>query len=255
MSNSAFTDPYSPQVTARTLPKERVSLDTGLKTGAALLVFISTVSGWTNGHPYRANALILLGIAVLLWILGTWALTQVQAIFRLSQVKQFVKREQLSLNELIHRFERFVDNSRCESFIYILRNMGNSNIEYLRLLSVDYIQRWLYCFSFQQRIPTVRLELFIARCQEFTVMVQQFNSDYVLRARQEFQRGTPLQEQNVHDLEAFREDFSAFLRDLSAWGERIAVESKRLSGEKLIGASLATHFERVKTFRIVPSNQ
>ena len=255
MSNSVFDDPCSPQVTVETPRKERISLDTSLKTGAAVLVFISTMSGWTNGHPFRTNALILASIAVLLWILGTWALKQIRAILRRSEARQFVRREQHSLNDLVRDFERFVDNSRRESFIYILRNMGNSNIQYLHLLNVDYIQRWLYCFNFQGRIMTDDLSLFIARCQELTVMVQQFNLDYVLRARQEFQRGAPLQEQHIHDLEAFREDFSAHLRNLSSWGDRISTEARRLGGNKAKGVSLVTYFERVKTFRIANPQQ
>jgi hypothetical protein len=83
--------------------------------------------------------------------------------------------------------------------------------------------------------------------------VQQFNSYYVLRAQKQLAlASSPLPEFNIDELESFREEFAAFLRDFELWEKEIAeyLQSLGLAEFNAMYQFAPTpSFERMKSFR------
>ena len=107
---------------------------------------------------------------------------------------------------------------------YIVRSACSQNAtEVEKILAGDYIGNWFFSFREQLMFLTQSLEQFLARCREFTNLVQQFNSSYALRSQRLFtSAATPLPEHVLDELEGFREDYNAFLRNVEPWAKGIA---------------------------------
>jgi hypothetical protein len=98
----------------------------------------------------------------------------------------------------------------------------------------------------------VEILKFLAGSRELANIVQQFNSYYVLRAQRQLAVApTPLPEQNVAELEGFREEYAAFLRDFELWAKGIATYLQSLGGAEhptLWQLAPTSYFESAKPF-------
>ena len=238
-------------------PKERASLTSILQFLAALFAFLTGVVGfgWTKNNPTLTKLLfVLVGVALLLWLALPRIRTGVKRLIQKHRGEQFVCNEQAGFNDLLRRFNRFVSRDDSRSIIPILQSGISFNMEAIVRIpgvnGVNYIGRWLTCFERRLAFPVRGIVSFMTRCQEFTIIVDEFNREYVGKAQKELEAGKPIPDQYIHDLEQFREDFLAYLREFEQWADRLTNESRKLvNDEELVWTSLVRTFPRVKSFR------
>jgi hypothetical protein len=93
----------------------------------------------------------------------------------------------------------------------------------------------------------------LTRARELGNLIQQFNSYYVVRTQKHIALATtPLPEQTLDQLETFREEYIAFLRDFELWGKEIAAYLQSLGIAEfnaMYQFAPCSNFERVKAFQ------
>jgi hypothetical protein len=99
---------------------------------------------------------------------------------------------------------------------------------------------------------------FLARARELGNLIQQFNSYYVLRTQKQLALApTPPPEQILDQLETFREEYIAFLREFELWGKEIAAYLESLGIAEfnaMYQFAPCSNFDRVRSFqKKVPS--
>jgi len=199
--------------------------------------------------------IISLVIAALIWILGPRVAALARRIRRQFADRRFVKEQELQLRDLVARFcRRFAGSEDARSFMPIFRSAMVGKVETAnvvgRIIACDYIGNWLACFQQQLKLPAASVDVLVSRCREFTTIVNSFNRDYVLRAQKELGMVAPLGNHYLDQLEEFREEFAAFLRDLEQWVNAFSAQAQGRIGEPHYwGIAPTCVFERTKTFR------
>lgn len=152
--------------------------------------------------------------------------------------------------DLLERFGHFVrgdGGGGCEGIISILNhaysyNKDNKDIDVIRcIIEEPYIGVWLDCLKKRAVRPASNTDSFVDRCEEFTIIIREFNRNYVLRSQNKMECGLRIQESFVDRLEQFRDRFNPFLLEVEKWAKG------PVSGLSTI--SLVDSFELVKTFR------
>jgi hypothetical protein len=223
-----------------------------LTFGAALLGFLTSLFsliGRTKSSPILTWLLIGFGIAIFLWISVPTIFKGVNKLIGSYKKRQFVRVQQVMLNDLVQRFVSFVNTDQSLCMTRILVSVRSSSPDAVdHILSVNYLNRWFCTFNNYLRFPTSDIGCFVARCQEFTVIIDQFNQDYVLKAQKAFECGPLLQEAHIDQLEEFLGEFTPYLREVEQWADRLE-KGIILHGGQQFGISLVSKFKRVKTFR------
>lgn len=167
------------------------------------------------------------------------------------QRRRFVRRERVVLADLLRRFTPFVDENQSSSIVCIVRSLCSNHSDAIdRILPAHYAVAWVTAFQQQLAFSTGNVNCFMTRCEEFVSIVNQFNRDYVLRTQKAIERGERLKEHDIDDLERFREEFSAYLRLVEDWVERLVKAWSAIEHDgKPFGTPFASHFERLKSFR------
>jgi len=130
------------------------------------------------------------------------------------------------LREFVEQFRRVSSRITTRGRLrYIVRSACSQNANGGRddFSPEDYIGNWFFSFREQLMFPTESLEQFLARCREFTNLVQtvQFRSYALPEVRDcSLLPATPPPEHVLNELEGFREDYNAFLRNLEPWAKR-----------------------------------
>jgi len=119
------------------------------------------------------------------------------------------------------KFAQFISDNNTRSLIYIAQT-GYPHLTELEPLLGGYIGSWFHSYREQLASPAEGLRPFLARCREFSNLVQQFNSHYALRAEKLIATIPKPPEQGIGELEAFREDYNDFLRNVERWAKGIS---------------------------------
>jgi hypothetical protein len=219
-----------------------------------LLLTVSSVSKypWLS-KPWVLNSLIALGVLVLIWFAKPRITAWLQRRGQREREKQFIETNDARLREFVDQFGEFISTSNTKSFLSIIRSAHSQNMTAVeQVISGDYIGNWYQSYREQLEFPTTALPQFLARSREFTNIVQQFNSYYVLRAQRHFAAATkPLPEHDIEELEGFREEYAAFLRNVQPWAKGIAnyLQSQGMKDHPLLWRHAPTnYFEKVKPF-------
>lgn len=226
-----------------------------LTPALGLLLFLLGLNAkypWLS-KPWITDTLVVLGILIVAWFAKPRFSTWLQKIGRRKRDQQFVATNDARLQEFVEQFAEFISNNNTRSLIYIVRSGFSQNMMAVeQILAGDYIGSWFHAYREQLAFSTKSLPQFLARCREFGNIVQQFNSYYVLRAQRQLAvAATPLPEHNVAELEGFREEYNAFLRDVEPWAKGIANYLQSLGvAEQPAQWRLAptSYFERAKSF-------
>jgi hypothetical protein len=164
----------------------------------------------------------------------------------------FVQEEQTAFDELqlLKSFNRLADPHYAFSIINILQSPNASDGRVMNpVLDTTCIRKWLFCFTHRVRVPTSDIRSFMARCEEFTVIVYQFYQDCVLKGQDKLEDGEALSKDCIDNFEHFRCDFNYYLQKVEEW--RIGLD-KRLhkvaSGDQLLGTMLDLSSCQVKQF-------
>lgn len=135
----------------------------------------------------------------------------------------------------------------------MIRSGSSLNVTPEQIITGDYIGNWFQSYNEQLAFPVANRMQFLARARELGNLIQQFNSYYVVRTQKQLALATtPLPEQTLDQLETFREEYIAFLRDFELWGKEIAAYLQSLGIAEfnaMYQFAPCSNFERVKAFQ------
>jgi hypothetical protein len=187
-----------------------------------LLTIIPSFKNWAKNSPMLAG---LLGLFVLLMstllvlrrqILEWWKRRCVQ-----QEQAKFVQQWQAKFDELqlLEKLKKFENPREALSIIHIVESP--SSYEGVTNLAFNpvYISKWLYCFERRPRIPTSDIRSFMAWCEEFTIIVDRFCQDYVLKGQERLESGPTLSKDGIDSFEQFRDEFNFYMQQAEKWKE------------------------------------
>jgi hypothetical protein len=225
-----------------------------LTPALGLLLFVLGLSAkypWLS-KPWILDCLVGLGILVVLWFAKPRIVAWWQKRAQRGRERQFMANNDARLREFVDQFAEFISDNNTRSLLYMARSSYPKMTE-LEPLLTGYIGSWFHSYREQLAFHTQDLQPFLARCREFTNLVSQFNTSYALRAeRLVAARATALPEQSAAQLEAFREDYNDFLRNLERWAKGIAayLQSLGVTDQPAQWRLAPTiYFEKPKSFR------
>jgi hypothetical protein len=222
-----------------------------LQVAAALLAIVPFFWPWAGNHRIYA-------IVVVVIVFGWIAKPRLQAWIKRNANRrrdgQFIAANDARLREFVQQFAEFIADNNARSLVYIVRTACSQNMTAVeQILTGDYIGHWFFSYREQLAFPAQAIAQFLARCREFTNIVQQFNSHYALRAQRLFTApAAPLSEHTLDELEGFREEYNAFLRSLEPWAKGIAGYLQSLGVTDTPSQwrlAPTTYFERPKSFK------
>lgn len=252
---SRFDDDPSADQVHRPEEKKGISWSQAIELITALVLCVPILSKLDENHPYLKIAVALLAVILLIWIGRSFFVFVLDALRHRGQDKTFILNNRSKLQDLRDRLERFT-SSDGRALVSILRsNVSSNNAGIVKILGCDYFGQWIRCFDLRLRGPSDDIEEFLLRCREFTVIVASFNRDYVVRAHTELSLFSPRELHFIDQLEEFREEFNAFLRELENWAGNVNNYALHRFVQQETSWSFAAtnYFERVKTFRPAPT--
>jgi hypothetical protein len=236
-------------------PKTGVTWESILKFGGPLFAFLAAVIGLIEKSPSWLLR-ILTGIAAIFLIAFIVSIIRTlwKKLSRKASEERFILQEQDKLNELLMAFYPFVTEHDSRSIFSIVQNaVGNDGDKLLRVVGPNYVFTWIEFVARRTYLPENNADLFMAQCEEFTAIIQQFNRGCVLRSQKEFESGAyALSDHSINALDGFREEFGAYLRLVEQWSNALAMKWNKLKhGGQSHGTQLVSSFERVKPFKQV----
>ncbi len=219
------------------------------ETLLTVIAAIPSLVLFLKDYPRLGLVLLSLPALVLLWTLAPPlrnGLARVASLFR----GQFLAwRERKKLRDFAARFQEFIDPSQSTTLRNIVFQIcGNNWEETEKILPPDYIYDWFHCFQVDLRSGIYRFQRFARLTHALTWIVNHYNRDYVLRARDRMgkqyhsrreqhppqqlsqeeliadeigepheQDMAPLPKHYVDRLEMFREPYVRFLEEFGRW--------------------------------------
>jgi hypothetical protein len=229
-----------------------------LKFLSPLVALASSLLALTGRYPSLSkpwifDTLIGVGLFILLWIAKPH-LTGWLSKARNNQLdKKFIRSKDSRLRELLGQFAIFVSGSDSRSLIVIVRSGCSQNQQSVeRLINSDYMPVWLTFFQEQLKSVPMTLEDASRRYREFGSLVHRFNTDYALHVQRQLQQESHFSGHYLAQLEEFRHEYNAFLRDVEHWSKDIAnylqVRYQLLDQSTLWHLAPNMYFERIKAF-------
>jgi hypothetical protein len=254
----SFIDPLSEEPPTAPPPRrhellvEILKLLTPTLSLVVLLLGLNAKYAWLS-KPWVLDGLILLAALVLIWFAQPRFSAWLRGRNQRKREQQFVTTNDIRLRELIDQFGELISTNNTRSFLYILRSGFSQNMTAVeQVLSGDYIGAWFHAYREQLAFPANGLRQFLARCREFGNIVQQFNTYYVLRAQRQLAvASAPLPDHSIAELESFREDYNAFLRNVESWAKGVStyLQSCGVTAHPALWQlAPTTYFERPKSF-------
>ncbi len=102
----------------------RVSFDTWLKLGAALIASVPSLYVWTGNHPLGRKLLAATTVLVFAWIAQPTVTEAIRWSRQKIRDRGFARREDQRLREFLPRFERFISMNDGRAIVCILNSMG-----------------------------------------------------------------------------------------------------------------------------------
>lgn len=226
---------------------------------AVLNATVVVILSWQKATSLVVKVLFWMAAITLLGILVMYAVRATRWIFRTIRTNRLVAAEAKKLIAMFKRFKLFTQDNHAESFRCILRNTTPYRVEVTdQIFETDYVTDWVFSFEQQTSYPTTSAMALFLRCREFSLLVKDFNNNYVIRAQKGILKSSiQLPESSLDQLENFREEYNAFLRDYTQWAKSVCDQERALLGESQQTAMLfpCISVERVKSFRkVVPAN-
>lgn len=200
------------------------------------------------GRSQKTTWVLLAGIAALfLSLIAPIFLRRTRERSLAARNKQLVEQEQRKLERFLEKFTRMcLNTNNSHTFLYLLYDSSKCDRKAVeQIIGYDFIPAWVACFASQTRTPCYELKPFLARCSEFCVIVRLFSREYVIKAQKELKTSEVV----FAELEAFREEFAQFLRDVEDWIDTLNKEAQpQLTYAEQAENCPSGHFERAKPF-------
>jgi len=231
--------------------RSKMSAETIVRLITAVLGLTAVVLGLTTKLPTSTTWLVRITLLFLV-IVGISFLGRIaRQVLKGRRHRQFIVAETRNLKALVSQLEKFIDPNQMRALMYIMRSAYSNNFDAIgKVLAVDYIGTWLDCFKEQLRTDPPSLGAFILRCREFTLIVSDFNRNYVHRANKEL-AAAHLRQDYIEQLEEMRDEFHYLLRRTEEWARVIIDYGKENLPEgeaQLWRYAPVNHFDRVKSF-------
>ncbi|HLY99294.1 MAG TPA: hypothetical protein VKT33_09540 [Candidatus Angelobacter sp.] len=191
-------------------------------------------------------AIMLLGVAI------RYTIRFVRWLIARIRINRIVAAETEKLAAVFKAFELFTDERQGESFRVILKNTSPYRVEVIDQIQMDYVTDWVVSLKEQLNYPAASPVAFFLRCREFSLLVRDFNTNYVIRAQKGILKSSAqLPESCLEQLETFREEYNSYLRDYTQWAKSLCDREKTVLGESQQTAMLfpCILVERIKSFR------
>lgn len=225
-----------------------------LTPALGLVLFLAGLNGKYPllSRPWVFDTLVVLGVFVLIWFAKPRLVVWRRRVRERKRDRRFTAENDVRLRELVEQFAVFTFGGDNRSLISVLRSAHSQNMQAVEQIVVgDYIGSWMQCYQEQLTSPVKSSHQLLSRCREFGTIVQEFNTNYVLRAQKHYATGTPLAEHSIAKLEEFREEWAAFLRSVELWAKGISTYLQSLSvtdHPTLWRLAPSMSFERPKSF-------
>lgn len=222
-----------------------------LQVVAAFLAIVPLFWPWAGHHRLYA---VIVVVILFGWIAKPRLQTWIKRSANRRRDEQFIATNDARLRGFVEQFSEFIADNNTRSLIYIVRTACSQNMTAVeQILTGDYIGHWFFSYREQLAFPTQVMGQFLARCREFTNIVQQFNSHYALRTQRLFMAAAaPLPDHTLDELEGFRDEYNAFLRNLEPWAKGIAAYLQSLGVTDTPSQwrlAPTIYFERPKSFK------
>ncbi len=223
-----------------------------LEFATPLLGLVLYLLGIANQHPVLSKVLLIAIIAAVALSSAKYIVEFGKWVVRKYSERRFAAREDEQLCTLVRRFDRFTSPNDGRALVSILRSLSlsNSQIKQIEQMANSYwIQAWIVSFGQQLAVPPRSSEEVLRRVREFGGLVATFNNSFVLTAQKEL-APAPIQQHCITQLEVFREEFHAFLREIEQWCESLANSARMLKGAGGVDNRLSplASFQRVPSF-------
>ena len=226
---------------------------------AVLNATVVVILSWQKATSLVVKVLFWMAAVTLLGMLVRYAIKLILWSFRTIHINKIVSSEAEKLAAIFKRFKLFTEESHGESFRYILRNTSSYRVEVIdQIFETDYVRDWVVSFDEQMNYPAASPMALFLRCREFSLLVKDFNNNYVIRAQKGILKSSiQLPESCLDQLETFREEYNSYLRDYTQWAKSLCDREKAVLGESQQTVMLypCVSVERVKSFRkAAPAN-
>jgi len=226
-----------------------------LTPALGLLLFLL---GLSSRYPWLTQLWVkeclgILGILVVGWFAGPRVVSWISRTAAKKRDRLFVATNDVRLRQFVRRFAEFLSTNNTRSLISMIRSGFTLDVNPEKIITGDYIDSWFKSYIEQLAFPATNRMQFLARARELGNLIQQFNSYYVIRTRKQLGLApTPPSEQILDQLETFREEYIAFLREFELWGKEIAAYLESLGiaeFQAMYQFAPCSNFERVKSFQ------
>src|SRR5260370_15544487 len=162
---------------------------------------------------------------LLLGIVGKWFLAGARWLVRQYSNKRYAVREYPHLLQNFERLKAMMSRDDTRAFRYMLYNASTNRIEAIdQICACDYLEAWMNCFADTLQSRCNSFKEFLARCREFTTILDQFDRYYVIRTQVAVEKNKEIHSSYVDNFETFREGFVEYLRAIERWSEGIRKE-------------------------------
>jgi hypothetical protein len=216
---------------------------------AAVVIILS----WQKATSLVVKILFCMAALTLLGIAVRYVIRSIRWLFKRIRINKIVAVESEKLVAMFKRFKLFTVDNNTESFRHILRNTSPYRVEVIdQIFETDYVTDWIVSFEEQMNHPAASAIAFFVRCREFSLLVRDFNNNYVIRAQKGILKsGAQVPESCLDHLEGFREEYNSYLRDFTQWANSLCDHERIVLAESQQTMMLfpCNSVERVKSFR------
>ncbi len=230
--------------------KARPSVSSILTGVAAAATILTTFKDWTKNSPQTSRALVGCALALVLTIVYPeisrhvleWKRRRVQRK-RAQLIQQdqaaFVEQWQAKFDELqlLEKLNQFASSTGELSIISIVNSSGSYDGPFASFVfDPVYLGKWLPCFTERPRVPTSDIRSFIARCEEFIVIVDGFYQDYALKGKEKLENLVNIQgrqalsKKGCERFEIFQSKLNFYLQQVEDWRAGLEKGRNKVAG-------------------------
>ena len=226
---------------------------------AVLNVTVVVILSWQKATSLVVKVLFWVAVLTLFGIMVRYGIRWSRWLLARVRLNKIIAAEAEKLRVMFKRFRLFTEENYGNSFKGILRNTSPYRVEVIdQIFESDYVSDWIISFAEQLNHPAPSAMAFFLRCREFSLIVRDFNNNYVIRAQKGIMKSSvQVPEHCLDQLETFREEYNSYLRDFTQWAQSVCDQEKIALGESQQITMLfpCTFVERVKSFRkAIPAN-
>jgi hypothetical protein len=227
--NNGFEKPPSETVKERILTVKSI-----LEVIATLAMIFTSFKVWAKNSPLLTGLLLGSGLFLLLLIAYPIILMGFRKLIGRCQKRRFVQHWQSEFDrlQLLEKLNQFASSEGDLSIISIVNSSGSYDGPFASFVfDPAYLSKWLPCFTKRVRVPTSDVRSFIARCEEFTVIVDGFYQDYALKGKEKLENlvniegRQALSRKGSDRFETFQNKFNFYLQQVEDW--RVGLEKGR----------------------------